>query len=48
VGVAEFETKRAFLTGMKSKYEGDVGFDPAFWQHAWDTGEFVLFRMQPR
>jgi len=48
VGVAEFETKRAFLTGMKSKYEGDYGFDPAFWQHAWDTGEFVLFRMQPR
>jgi hypothetical protein len=48
VGVANLETKRAFLTAMKSKYEGDVGFDPTFWQHSWDTGEFVLFRMQPR
>ena len=48
VRVANPETKRAFLTGMKSKYEGDTGFDPEFWQHAWDTGEFVLFRMQPR
>lgn len=48
VRVADLETKRAFLTAMKSKYEGDFGFDPEFWQRAWDTGEFVLFRMQPR
>lgn len=48
VGVANFETKRTFLTTMRSKYEGDYGFDPEFWQHGWDTGEFVLFRMEAR
>jgi hypothetical protein len=48
VRVSDSETKRAFLTAMKSKYEHDVGFDPDFVQHAWDTGEFVLLRMEPR
>ena len=48
VGVANFETKRTFLTTMRSKYENDLGFDPEFWQRAWDTGEFVLFRMEAR
>ena len=46
--VADFETKRVFLTNMKSKYEHDLGFDPEFYQHGWDTGEFVLLRMEPR
>jgi hypothetical protein len=48
VSVADFETKRAFLTTMRSKYKNDYGFDPEFYQRAWDTGEFVLFRMEPR
>jgi len=48
VSVANLETKRTFLTTVRSKYEGDYGFDPEFWQRAWDTGEFVLFRMEAR
>ena len=48
VRVADLETKRAFLTAMKSKYQHDFGFDPEFYQRAWDTGEFVLLRMEPR
>jgi len=48
VRVADSVRKRAFLTAMKSKYEHDFGFDPEFFQHAWDTGEFVLLRMEPR
>jgi hypothetical protein len=48
VKVADLEVKRAFLTSMRSKYEGDFGFDPEFWQRAWDTGNLVLFRMEPR
>ena len=47
VRVADLETKHTFLSAMRSKYEHDMGFDPEFWQHAWDTGEFVLFRMGP-
>ena len=46
VRVSDLETKRIFLSTMRSKYEHDMGFDPEFWQHAWDTGEFVLFRME--
>ena len=46
--VEDLETKRAFLTSMKSKYEDDLAFDAEFWQRAWDTGELVLFRMLPR
>ncbi len=48
VRVADLETKHSFLSAMRSKYEHDTGFDPEFWQRAWDTGEFVLFRMEPR
>jgi hypothetical protein len=48
VPVEDLETKRAFLTNMKSKYEGDLGFDPELWQRGWETGELTLFRMQPR
>jgi hypothetical protein len=48
VRVADLETKHSFLSAMRSKYEHDMGFDPEFWQRAWDTGEFVLFRMEPR
>lgn len=48
VSVADSETKRAFLSAMKSKYEHDLGFDPEFYAHAWDTGDFVLLRMEPR
>jgi hypothetical protein len=48
VSVADFETKRAFLTAMKAKYEHDFGFDPEFYGRAWETGEFVLLRMDPR
>jgi hypothetical protein len=48
VRVAGLETKHTFLSTMRSKYEHDTGFDPEFWQRAWDTGEFVLFRMEPR
>lgn len=48
VGVTDLEIKRIFLTNMKSKYEGDLGFDPEFYQRAWDTGEFVLLRIEPR
>jgi hypothetical protein len=46
--VRDLEKKRAFLTAMKSKYQNDYGFDPDFYQRAWDTGEFVLLRMEPR
>jgi hypothetical protein len=48
VRVADLETKRAFLMSMRSKYEGDFGFQPEFWQRAWDSGDLVLFRMEPR
>jgi hypothetical protein len=48
VSVADFEAKRAFLTAMKSKYQHDFGFEPEFYERAWDTGEFVLLRMEPR
>jgi len=48
VGVADLEVKRVFLEAMKAKYEHDFGFDPEFYQRAWDTGEFVLLRMEPR
>jgi hypothetical protein len=48
VGVADPEVKRVFLETMKAKYEHDFGFDPEFYQRAWDTGEFVLLRMEPR
>jgi hypothetical protein len=48
VGVADLEVKHAFLEAMKAKYEHDFGFDPEFYQRAWDTGEFVLLRMEPR
>lgn len=48
VRVAELETKRAFLTAMKSKYEHDLGFDRDFYERAWDSGKFVLFRMESR
>ena len=48
VGVADLEVKRVFLEAMKAKYEGDLGFDPEFYQRAWDSGEFVLLRMEPR
>jgi hypothetical protein len=48
VRVADLEKQRLFLTAMKSKYEHDYGFDPEFYQRAWDTGEFVLLRMEPR
>jgi hypothetical protein len=49
VGVPDLETKRAFLTAMKSKYEHDFGFDPEFASGAaWETGGFVLLRMEPR
>lgn len=48
VKVEDLETKHAFLTSMKSKYEDDFAFDAEFWQQAWDSGELVLFRMQPR
>jgi hypothetical protein len=46
--VAELEKKRVFLTAMKAKYENDYGFDPEFFQRGWDSGEFVLLRMEPR
>ena len=46
--VGDLETKRAFLTAMKAKYEGDLGWDTEFWQHGWDTGEFLLFRLGRR
>ncbi len=48
VGVTDLEIKRVFLEAMKAKYEHDFGFDPEFYQHGWDTGEFVLLRMEPR
>jgi len=48
VRVLDLEQKRVFLTAMKSKYEHDYGFDAEFYQRAWDTGEFVLLRMEPR
>jgi hypothetical protein len=48
VGVTHLEIKRVFLEAMRAKYEGDFGFDPEFYQRAWDTGEFVLLRMEPR
>ena len=48
VSVADFETKRAFLTAMKAKYEHDFGFDPEFYGRAWETGEFILLQMEPR
>ena len=48
LGVTDLEIKRVFLEAMKAKYEHDLGFDPEFYQHAWDTGEFVLLRMEPR
>jgi hypothetical protein len=48
VGVTNLEIKRVFLEAMKAKYEHDFGFDPEFYQRAWDTGEFVLLRMEPR
>jgi len=48
VGVADPEVKRVFLETMKAKYEHDFGFDPEFYQRAWETGEFVLLRMEPR
>jgi hypothetical protein len=46
--VTDLETKHAFLEAMKAKYEGDFGFNAEFWQQAWDTGELILFRMDPR
>jgi hypothetical protein len=48
VRVGDLEAKRSFLKGMRSKYEGEFGFNLEFWQQAWDTGELVLFRMDPR
>jgi hypothetical protein len=48
VRVADFETKRAFLAAMRSKYQHDFGFDPEFFQRAWESGEFVLLRMESR
>jgi len=48
VGVTDLQIKRIFLETMKAKYEHDFGFDPEFYQRAWDTGEFVLLRMEPR
>jgi hypothetical protein len=48
VGVADLEIKRVFLEAMKAKYQHDLGFDPEFYQNAWDTGEFVLLRMESR
>jgi hypothetical protein len=48
VKVEKLEAKRLFLTRMRAKYEGELGFDLEFWQRAWDTGEFVLFRLEPR
>jgi len=46
VRVADFETKRAFLAAMRSKYQHDFGFDPEFYERAWESGEFVLLRME--
>jgi hypothetical protein len=48
LGVTDLEIKHLFLEAMKAKYEYDLGFDPEFYQHAWDTGEFILLRMEPR
>jgi len=48
VGVADLQVKRVFLEAMKAKYEHDIGFDAEFYQHGWDTGEFVLLRMERR
>ena len=48
VGATDLQIKRIFLGAMKAKYEHDFGFDPEFYQRAWDTGEFVLLRMEPR
>ena len=48
VSVADLETKRAFLAAMRSKYQHDFGFDPEFFQRAWDGGDFVLLRMESR
>jgi hypothetical protein len=48
VRVADLETKRAFLEAFKSKYEGDLGYDPDLYDRGWDTGDFVLLRMDPR
>jgi hypothetical protein len=48
IPVESHQTKRAFLTNMKSKYEGDIGFDEELWERGWETGELTLFQMQPR
>jgi len=48
VRVADLEKKRVFLTAMKSKYQNDFGFDPEFFERGWDSGAFVLLRMEPR
>lgn len=48
VRVASLEEKRAFLLRMRSKYGNHFEFELESWQHQWDTGEFVLFRLEPR
>jgi hypothetical protein len=48
VGVEDLETKRAVLTSMKAKYEGDIGYDADFVQRGMETGDFFAFRMDPR
>lgn len=42
------EEKRAFLAPLRSKYEGQPEFDLEEWQRAWDSGEVVVFRLEPR
>ena len=48
VGVSDLQIKRIFLEAMKAKYEGDLGYDQELYQRGRETGEFILFRMEPR
>jgi hypothetical protein len=48
VGIADLQVKRVFLEAMKAKYEHDFGFDRELYERGRETGEFVLFRMEPR
>ncbi len=48
VRVTDLEEKRAFLLQMRVKYGDHFEFDLQAWEFQWDTGEIVLFRLEPR
>jgi hypothetical protein len=48
VEVADLEEKRAFLTALESKYGDSVWFNRDSHQRAWETGDMLVLRIEPR